>query len=579
MHGSSTSQRHRKSRHVRRSQRRQRLRRWILVGAVGLAICSLLAFQAFRTYRDWNQKQALAATRESLTKHDLTTALFQARRAVQINDQNIEACRLLADLCDVSQLSEALTWRERVVALEPGLMTNLTALVSTALQLGELGVAEQALKSIKLADQQTAVFHSLAGELAIAQDDPGLAESHLAEAAKIEPNNAQLQLKLASVRLQSESLEKVLAGHTALEKLRSDPNFEVVATRALIAHARRVQNRESAYQMAKALTCKPHAPLSDKLLFLKVLHEQNHPDFNQALVRIQQESIDYPASIAAVMVWMNAHGLAPEAVQWAKEIAPIEMQKQPVPPAYADSLLLVKDWTRLEEWVQEGNWEESEYVRLAFLARVLREKSAGMEADSAWREAKQAAQDHPDQLLNLARWATAWDWKLESEAAWQLIAQSDHNRKEAWLNLYQIFRDKRDAEAMFGPAKELYHLMPSNLEFANSYAFLSLLLSKDMESVYTLAKEDYMKASNSPPVLLTYAFSLHRQGQAGEAVKAFGALPDTQLQQPEHALYYGLFMAALGQKQSAKQYLDLAEANPKLLKEESDLLFNARKKL
>ena len=54
----------------------------------------------------------------------------------------------------------------------------------------------------------------------------------------------------------------------------------------------------------------------------------------------------------------------------------------------------------------------------------------------------------------------------------------------------------------------------------------------------------------------TYAFSLHLQGKTREGLEVMRKLKPEQLAVPSVAVYYGILLAAAGDVQASKEYLD-----------------------
>jgi hypothetical protein len=76
----------------------------------------------------------------------------------------------------------------------------------------------------------------------------------------------------------------------------------------------------------------------------------------------------------------------------------------------------------------------------------------------------------------------------------------------------------------------------------------------------------------------TYAFSLHVQGRSAEGLKLIETLKPARLDDPSVASYYGVLLAASGEKEKAQRYFEKAEKAP-ILPEEMALISEARKKL
>ena len=560
----------------RRERRRERIRRWSLVAAVILLAGAIAWRESRGLTAKWRERKALQRAQILLEKGDYSRATPLLRAAMRLNPNNLEACRRLADLQDRAELPEALALRQRVTQLEPRNVTNLLALARTALRQDEWLTAEQALASIDEKQRNTVTFHDLAGEVAIAAKRPfSEAEFHYSKAAQLDPANELLQLSLAKVQLFSNQAETRETAHQTLERLKGKPEFQTLALRALVADAAERGEDPTALTMAKELAAGPHAKLSDRLLLLEILWRRRMPEFNSDLSRLQQEVVTRPQDIDDVIYWMNRHGLAAEAVGWVKSLPPDLANQESIWRATAESLTSIKDWKMLEEWLQSSTSKDSDFIRLAYSARVNQEKNQAIEADNKWRMALHAVHGDPERLIHLANLASAWAWDREAEDLWWLIAKGETGQRQALIKLYELYQARGDTPSLCRASRALYQLNPNDSISANNFAYYSLLLSLDRAIAEQLAKENFLRDPKNPAFLLTYAFFLYQQGQNGEALKLFDGFSDEELKEGRLPLVYGLIAAAAGKTEVAKQFFDLAEKNPKLLPEEKNLISQA----
>ncbi|HTL72056.1 MAG TPA: hypothetical protein VL863_02040, partial [bacterium] len=119
--------------------------------------------------------------------------------------------------------------------------------------------------------------------------------------------------------------------------------------------------------------------------------------------------------------------------------------------------------------------------------------------------------------------------------------------------------------------------LPQNLALKNNLAATALLLHTNLTQACQWAAEIYRQRPAEPVIVSTYAFALHEQGHDAEGMAALQKLSSAQLEQPSVALYYGVLLAATGDKAKARPFLALAEKGGQLLPEEKRLLTEAGK--
>jgi Flp pilus assembly protein TadD len=99
-----------------------------------------------------------------------------------------------------------------------------------------------------------------------------------------------------------------------------------------------------------------------------------------------------------------------------------------------------------------------------------------------------------------------------------------------------------------------------------------------MAEAHRLAEENFQAAPNDPTIASTRAFSLHLQKRTREGIAILARLPESELQQPSLAAYYGVLLTADGDREKAKPFLEIAsQKKQELLPEEAALVEAALK--
>src|SRR4051794_28241137 len=103
---------------VRTLARRDFCLRWCRrLAALGLV--AILAFGGFRGYQAWHKKHLSKQTRDFFARGDYQSAVLVARHLLQLDPDNVAACRVMAETAELAGNQEALTWRERILRLDP----------------------------------------------------------------------------------------------------------------------------------------------------------------------------------------------------------------------------------------------------------------------------------------------------------------------------------------------------------------------------------------------------------------------------------------------------------------------------
>jgi predicted Zn-dependent protease len=562
---------------VRALERRDFLRRWAR-RAVLCFLALLVAAGGYRGYGVWRKRHLSKQAQDFFDGKDYKSAVLVARHVLQLDAKNVLACRIMAEMADQAGKQEALSWREQVVSVEPDVAANRIALASTALRFGQAEVARKNLDAIAAPDRADIKYHEVAGALAIAEKKLAVAETEFAAALQLAPQNSQLALNLATVRLTSADFETREKGRRDLVDLAEQPSLRLEALRALVSEA--LANKSpAAAEWARALRSEKGCTFGDILLYAEATR---NTDAAEMALRDAEELASKSSTTAALLItWMNRHALAEPALKWALALSRETLVASPVPLAIAETYSFLQDWNGLRTWVEGKNWGEEEFLRLAVVSHALHHLTPGdrasMESQTAWAAALKATKNQPRQVAAIAQLAEGWGYAEEASDAWWLIANGNENAKEALTALQRLYKSKQNSHGLLRVAKRALELNPADLVAANNCASLGLLLTGD-SSARRLATKLHAENPTNPVFSSTYAFALFTEGRTSEALRQMETLKEPQLRHPVIAAYYFVMLVENGKMEKAHAFLSAAN-KAQLLPEEQELLTAATRKL
>lgn len=531
-----------------------------------------------RSFRNWQERRLIAQANALVNEGDFKRASLDARRVLQINPESAAACRVMARIAERAGLRAAVDWRRQVVERGAATPADFIALARVAIRFEEKAAAEFALSRIPKGGENTAEYHALEADLALGRRDGMAMERHLSEAVRLEPSNKDYVIRLASLRLGANDPAVQARGRQTLIEFQNDPATRRDATRNLVEEALRRGASSSAVQQARRLDSFSEKTFSDRLLLLSSLQAACDPGFSAFLEELQSAAAESPEDVADLLSWMNVHRMHKEAVAWGTGLPPATTSQKRVPLARSDAYLATADWAGIERLVKNANWGKLDFVRHALHARALRELGKQPDSAAQWNEAVKKAGDNPKQLLVLAEIIQKWGWRGEAIDLLWLVTKDPAMGDQALQTLYQYFVKN-------GDTRDIYRVLLRRLEFhphehgiQNRVAQLSLLLNLNVERGQKTARELYEKEPANAAYVSTYAFALYTQGDAKKAVKTMSRLSAEQLRQPAVAAYFGIVLAAAGDRERAAEFLALGD-QPSLLPEEKTLVEKARRSL
>ena len=519
----------------------------------------------------WQESRWLRRAETNLKQGNFSAANEAARQALAINRDSLSACEILAETTEKQNRAETVGWRAQIARLRPRDTASQLNLASAALRFGQLDTARKALESVPKENRESASYHVVAGWLARAQGDEASQERHFAAALEKEPHNETYQYNLAAVRIKLPDPQRQAQARETLERLAKSAPFRVGSLRALLNDAVQRSNLEAADRFAQELQLSPQVTFSDDLLCLDFYKKLDQKKLATLLEKVKSLAAREPDDLAALMGWMNANGMSADVLRWMEKLP---REKTATPPAaieVADAFSAQKNWSRLRRWTKDGDWGDSEYLRLAYQAYARQQsKQEGAEAETVWHNAERACEENPEREIRLARLASKWKLPAQAEQLWLRVAHDPLSRREALDSLFAIYRANNDLPNLYLTAMRLHETSPDEPLISAEYARLSLLLDRNRDEGRRVAKEAFDQAPTEPPCAVTQALFLNSDGHAADGIAILRKLPPEKLHDPRLALYLAVLLLNDGKPEAAREFID--EAN-------SGFVFPEEKKL
>jgi Flp pilus assembly protein TadD len=525
-------------------------------------------------YDERKQNSRVALARKFVDAGDYINAILASRQVLLLNSSNVGACQIMAEIADLSQSPATLDWRHRVAETAPTAENKLKlAEAGLRYQTRPFPLTTQILQELSTNSAGLAYYHVVAAERALVLRQFDLAHTEWLQAIKLAPTNRLYQMNLAAVELSARDTNRLEAARAQLRTFLTDTNYGPVALRMLVTDRIAHNDVTNAFKLSGQLIGMPQSSLADKLQHLSITRKVGG-DCTAPLAALQRTATNAPAVIQ-VGLWMQANDLSSPALQWIGRLPAALRNQPPVKLIQADILELTQDWTGLRRFCTRGNWEDLDFLRLAFLSRAWAQLGDESVAKSNWHSAMDSGSSRFGSLVGLLELTLRWRLMVErQELFWALL---DHFPRERWVSsaLEQQCYKTGDTDGLLRIYKTLMPVFPDEAGIRNNYSYVSLLLKKNLIEAETIAAKLHAQSPDDAPAASTYAFALHLRRHDAEALALMQKLNPAALQKPDQALHYGILLQATGHKADAAKYLAIARTGANLLPEEKLLLEQA----
>jgi hypothetical protein len=332
-----------------------------------------------------------------------------------------------------------------------------------------------------------------------------------------------------------------------------------------------------ALDYSSQLLTNSQATLTDRLQQLGILKRLQSPALPAQLNALQRDAATNVTLAAQTAAWMEANGFLPETAVWLNTLPASVQTQTPVRLALVDCYLNTTNWLALRNLTANGNWEDVDFLRLAFSAHAWSRLGEPLMADGHWRSALSEAGERLGALTSLLDLANRWQLPHEREDLLWRIVRDFPEARWAQDTLERSYFDAGNTAGLYQLYLKQFSRSPQNAPLKNNLAATALLLKTNFTQACRWSAEAYAQISTNADVVSTYAYALHLQGHDPEGLAALQKLKPSQLAQPSAALYYGILLSATGKTGEAASYLQIARTRGHLLPEEKDLLLKLGK--
>lgn len=551
----------------------------IVIVLVGLAVGWFGYRPVIDRYTTWKQQKAISQAKAFLDQEEFDSAKLAIDVALDAKPGNVETLRVAADLLEQVGSPSAIRLRRNLVAMQPDSAADRAKLIVTALRYNDLNTARVAMQEMPPAQANEPELLKAALAFAQKTNNKPIADAIYSKLREAEPDNQNLQVLQAALRLRNPRPEIVRAAREELDELAQNPRNRAFILRELMVYAMQRQDFSEATKLAAELSQAPNATLTDHLHSANLALNVDKQPFEEVFATIQPHVSDTPADTVELVRWLILIGQPDQAQTWFAAQSETLLSDSQVFGVRAELASKREDWDTLSGLLEDGAWGavRQDSVRLAFSAHLAGSRGNTNLQNEIWKETLLSADSNLVDLRVLYRLSVGWDWEQPTEEVLWAITKFHPNQTWAHQTLFNVYQSRKDTEQMLELVDTLRELDISTTRYRYDWALLTLLLN-DRDS-WTPEKQTMESLHESNPenayYSTGYAFALALSNRSDEAVEAIEKLSSAERALPERAPYLAFIYARALQPREVALYTDKRDQLQDALPEEIALFDKA----
>lgn len=536
----------------------RRRKRWFIFFIVLVILTFTLIFTARPIYRKakvWRVRQLAAQAELLMTQEKWTEAALKAHSAYQLKTDEEAAIRVVARLqSKTGKSTVAISFWRQLQAIKANTTEDDLIYTEDLLKAGLPDDAQEQIAQILAQNPETAEHLRLASRVYLNSRQIKESLSYAEKAYALDPKNEEGRLLLALLQLSSRDAGLSDTGKQTL--LSIGQNKDKIGLDALTALALRNDlTPEDIEKVIAGIKVHPSVAEGHRLTALS-LEIQLHPEERLALIEkaTDERKSAEPMVKQAFGVWLNGQREHERTIAFL----PLEeaLTRRDLLLVHLDALSALKRWNEVQRILESKNIPLEETHTQLFLARSLKEQGDLSKSNIHWGRAHAAAAPSLEHMLYLATYAMKLGENEQAERAYRKLASNAKTARPAYGVLLKFARGRGETAGLFKVLSEMHERWPNDPAISNDYAYLSLLLNKNINTSLEIAKSLVEQSPASLPHRTTLALAYLRKGSFASALKVYDNL-DIAWEKMDKSMYavYAAVLAQNFKEQEARKIM------------------------
>ena len=533
------------------------LRRIAIITLIAISTALVLVVglpPAYGGFKSWRSKRLASQAERLVQEQNWTAAQQKAQAALLLRKNEPGALRAMARILAHATNGLALQFWRQLILSDQASDFERREFVEFAIQARANDQAAVELRRLLDEGPNQPVNLWLASQLYASAGDYSQTVYYATRAHLHDPTNSQYLLFLSSLLFDATDLEKRAEAQKNVWDLARSADRNGLEALSFLG-GRLDLSPEQRRVLISLLEANPLSGTSEKLLALdqsiRLTPERRPQILDEAVNRYKGSD---PAILVEFIVWLNHH----EEFQRTLDCLPLEsaLKRKDLFIPHLDAIASLGRWQELDGILETRRIPLEQVYAEGFRARCSMQLSKTPAQALHWKNALIGAERNPEQLTWLAYYAEkcgAWE---EAAKAWRSVIRCVADPRAPYQALEQLTQRHATTEDLRQLLAEMRKRWPKDPSLRNDYAYLSLLLAKEVPESKQTAEELVATFPNSLPHRTTLALALYRSNDFPAALSVYnGTQYDWRLALPGNRAIYAAILAASGKIEDAREQI------------------------
>lgn len=496
-----------------------------------------------------------------LAVQDTNTAIEKIRLALALDESNIYALRLIAQICQVDNPSYACKMYEKILLLHEYTFQDVQALIMICAKLQDFSAVNELLLKYTVKNSITPAFYK---ELILAVEELqnfDLETMIVRSGIKIHPEDLFLKFKYAVMLLKTQPASQSNVIQTLLWDVIIQSDVELRNEAAYIFYHNFIPTKKQRNFLESHIHVNyPITELKESILNECTLDMKLHPGKCDKILKniielLPKAPVDQQIYTYRWLRKRNQLKLIVDTLEQDKILSNRDLLM-----VYLDALAGLNQWKIVRSLIIKERILDV-FTKGLFKVRVALELGELDAANVQFRDLMQKIKNNPKALIQIGEYFSKLHMDVYTIEAYVTALEVDPYNLLATNKLIQLVNTVRDVSPLQIPLSKLIKKTSQKVEFVNASIYVDLLMDQSVQQAYITALKLNSIKPNDIDCQTTLALACLKTARNFEALEIYKSFKNnSEHKTPRWNAIFALVLAANNQPDAARLLMLMAEA-------------------